>query len=72
MNVERLSAAQTVAEIIMQPAETPLLTAARNKGCRIHFGAPMLSCQVQLMATFMGVLVADKPRERGIPDRVVI
>ena len=54
LNVERLTASQTVAEIIMQPAETPLLHAAREKGCRIHFGAPMLACQIELMAAFMG------------------
>lgn len=57
LNVERLSAKQVVAEIIMQPAETPLLRAARQKGCRIHFGAPMLACQVELMAAFMGAPV---------------
>ena len=56
LNVECLAAWQTVAEIIMQPAETPLLVAAREKGCRIHFGAPMLACQVELMAAFMGAL----------------
>lgn len=53
LNARRLSASQTVAEIIMQPAETPLLQAAREKGCRIQFGAPMLACQIELMAAFM-------------------
>ena len=56
LNVECLAAWQTVAEIIMQPAETPLLVAAREKGCRVHFGAPMLACQVELMAAFMGAI----------------
>jgi shikimate dehydrogenase len=37
----------------MQPAETPLLRAAKAKGCRIHFGAPMLESQIELMAAFM-------------------
>lgn len=54
LNVERLTPDQTVAEIIMQPAETPLLRAAAAKGCRVHFGAPMLASQVALMADFMG------------------
>ena len=55
LDTERLSVDQIVAEIIMQPAETPLLRAARAKGCRAHFGAPMLASQVALMAAFMGV-----------------
>ena len=52
--VDRLAAHQTVAEIIMQPAETPLLKAAAARGCRVHFGAPMLASQLALMAEFMG------------------
>ena len=62
LNADRLSATQIVAEIIMQPAETPLLQAARAKGCRIHHGAPMLASQVALMAAFMGV-----PAEEAAP-----
>ena len=53
LNVDGLTPQQIVAEIIMQPAETPLLVAARARGCRIHFGAPMLSSQIALMAAFM-------------------
>jgi shikimate dehydrogenase len=68
LDVELLSAAQTVAEIIMQPAETPLLIAARKKGCRVHFGEPMLSCQIDLMAAFMGALDGDKPVESAMPE----
>jgi len=54
-DVRGLSAEQTVAEIIMTPTLTPLLAAAQEKGCRIHFGLPMLECQIELMADFMGV-----------------
>ena len=57
---DELTADQLVAEIIMQPALTPLLAAARARGCRIHFGAPMLACQVGLMADFMGILNETK------------
>ncbi len=53
--VEHLTADQTVAEIIMKPELTPLLDAAQNKGCRIHYGLPMLQCQIGLMADFMGI-----------------
>ena len=54
-DVSGLSAEQTVAEIIMTPALTPLLAAAKEKGCRIQYGLPMLECQIELMADFMGV-----------------
>lgn len=53
LDVQKLAPAQVVAEIIMQPAQTPLLQAAKARGCRIHFGAPMLDAQIELMATFM-------------------
>lgn len=55
LNVEGLTPDQIVAEIIIVPALTRLLVAAQAKGCRIHFGAPMLRCQIELMADFMGV-----------------
>jgi shikimate dehydrogenase len=54
-DVSGLSAEQTVAEIIMTPSLTPLLAVAQEKGCRIQFGLPMLECQIELMADFMGV-----------------
>ena len=54
LNIERLAPEQTVAEIIMQPVETPLLRAAAARGCQVHFGAPMLASQIALMADFMG------------------
>ena len=44
---------QIVAEIIMQPAITPLLAAAQKVGCRVHEGLPMLLCQIELMAAAM-------------------
>lgn len=56
-----LSATQTVAEIIMRPALTPMLAIAQSRGCRIQFGAPMLEGQVDLMARFMGI--SDAGRE---------
>ena len=52
-DVGALDARQIVAEIIMDPAETALLAAARARGCRVHDGAPMLASQVRLMAAFM-------------------
>jgi shikimate dehydrogenase len=54
LDASLLNAEQTVAEIIMAPALTPLLAAAQARGCRIQYGAPMLACQIELMADFMG------------------
>ena len=54
LDANLLHAEQTVAEIIMAPALTPLLAAAQAKGCRIQYGAPMLASQIELMADFMG------------------
>lgn len=62
-NFDRLDPSQIVAEIIMQPAETPLLAAAKAKGCRIHFGAPMLACQIELMAAFMSGSAENQAKE---------
>lgn len=53
LDVSKLDPSQIVAEIIMDPAETALLKAARERGCRVHEGAPMLASQVRLMAAFM-------------------
>lgn len=55
LDVTRLQPDQLVCEIIMQPADTALLQAAQARGCRIHYGAPMLACQIELMAEFLGV-----------------
>lgn len=48
-----LHPSQTVAEIIMEPAETALLQAAGARGCRVHPGLPMLVEQVRWMAAFL-------------------
>lgn len=54
---ERLSPAQLVVEIIMQPAETALLRAAKARGCRTHPGRPMLDEQIRLIGQWMGAPV---------------
>lgn len=55
LDTGRLQPEQTVAEIIMQPEETALLKAAAARGCKVHFGKPMLACQLDLMADFLGM-----------------
>lgn len=53
LDCDRLTSSMTVAEVIMQPRETPLLSAAAAAGCRIQYGQPMLDCQLALMADFL-------------------
>ena len=55
LDADRLDGSQVVAEIIMQPETTALLAAAAACGCRVHPGKPMLTCQLDLMADFMGM-----------------
>ncbi|VTU22876.1 Shikimate dehydrogenase [Variovorax sp. PBS-H4] len=47
-----LRAGQTVAEVIMEPAETPLLVLARERGARIVHGRHMMTEQLEAMADF--------------------
>jgi shikimate dehydrogenase len=54
IDVAKLDADAIVAEIIMKPEVTPVLAAARARGLRVHFGKPMLTCQIELMAKFLG------------------
>ena len=58
LDVSRLDARQIVAEIIMNPETTPLLAAARARGCRVQAGWPMLACQLAMMADFLGLRAA--------------
>lgn len=58
LDTTRLTPDQLVCEVIMQPADTPLLVAARARGCKVHYGAPMLAGQIELMAEMMGVAPA--------------
>ncbi|WP_276200201.1 shikimate dehydrogenase [Chelatococcus sp. XZ-Ab1] len=55
VDIAGLTSGQTVAEVIMQPAETALMAAARARGCHVHPGKPMLECQLDLMADFLGM-----------------
>ena len=59
LDAAKLDPAQLVCEVIMQPVETPLLIAARARGCRVHHGLPMLAAQIALMAGFLGVDTAQ-------------
>lgn len=49
-----LSPETTVAEVVMSPAETRVLVAAKANGCRIVPGAAMMAGQPALVARFLG------------------
>ena len=49
-----LAPAQLMAEVIMNPVDTPILRAATAKGCRIHYGRPMFDHQVTIIAKLFG------------------
>jgi shikimate dehydrogenase len=55
LDVSALTPAQVVCEVIMKPVDTALLLAAQQRGCRIHYGAPMLAGQIESMADFLGI-----------------
>jgi shikimate dehydrogenase len=55
MDLNDLVSEQVVAEIIMKPELTAMLKFAQARGCKIHFGLPMLRSQADLMIQFMGV-----------------
>ena len=49
-----------VAETMMKPPNTPLLIAAAEKGCTVHFGRHMLDHQLRLISDFMGATAAGR------------
>jgi shikimate dehydrogenase len=55
LDANALVSDQVVAEIIMKPETTALLAAAQARGCKIHYGLPMLRSQADLMAAFVGI-----------------
>lgn len=55
LDVDALTPDMTVVDIIMEPAETPLLAAARQIGCKIQPGRPMMDWQVEAMAEFFDI-----------------
>jgi shikimate dehydrogenase len=55
LDVSRLTPEMTVVDIIMEPAETALLRKAREIGCRVQPGRPMMDFQVQAMSEFFDI-----------------
>lgn len=55
LDVGRLRPEMTVVDIIMEPSETGLLRAARQIGCRVQEGRPMMDAQVDAICRFFGI-----------------
>jgi shikimate dehydrogenase len=55
LDVSKLTPSTTVVDIIMEPAETALLRAAKERGCRIQPGRPMMEFQVKGMSEFFDI-----------------
>jgi shikimate dehydrogenase len=60
LDVEGLKAEMTVIDIIMDPVETKLLKFAKELGCRVQYGQPMMDCQMVAMAEFLEVSKGPK------------
>ena len=65
LDVTALTPDMTVVDIIMEPAETPLLRAAKRVGCTIQPGRPMMDHQVAAMAEFFDI---DRKDRGHAPD----
>jgi shikimate dehydrogenase len=53
VDIEHIDPAACVADLITQPVVTPLLEAARRRGCRIVTGADMFAVQAGTMADIL-------------------
>lgn len=52
---ERIAAGTVVTDVIPKPEITPLLAAARARGCPISTGRDMVEAQIELIAAFLGL-----------------
>jgi shikimate dehydrogenase len=53
LDVSKLRPEILVAEIIIVPERTRLLKEAEQRGCRVHLGLPMLTCQIDEVIAFL-------------------
>jgi shikimate dehydrogenase len=60
LDVSRLTPDMTVVDIIMEPTETALLRKAKEIGCRVQPGRPMMEYQVQAMSEFFDIERKDR------------
>lgn len=55
LQADKLTPGMTVVDIIMDPRETALLRHAKSIGCAVQYGQPMMDCQMELLAEFLGI-----------------
>lgn len=60
LDADRLNADMIVVDIIMDPVETPLLRRARQLGCRVQYGQPMMDFQMKAMGECLNVMKGPK------------
>lgn len=63
IDTDRLQPGTDVAEIIMTPPVTPLVAAARGRGCRVSLGTSMLDAQYDLVKRLIGIEVSRAPSD---------
>jgi shikimate dehydrogenase len=66
VEVSRLAATAFVADVVMTPEVTPLLAAARARGCRTQPGIDMLFEQIPLYLEFFGLGQASSEELRAV------
>lgn len=66
VDILRLQASTFVADVVLKPAMTPLLGAARERGCRIQPGVDMLFEQIPLYLDLFGLGQASSDELRAL------
>ena len=66
MDPDRLAPGTFVGEVVLSPAETPFLAAARARGCSVQIGIDMLFAQIPAYLGFFGLPVATSARLRAL------
>jgi shikimate dehydrogenase len=66
VDILRLQASTFVADVVLKPAVTPLLGAARERGCRIQPGVDMLFEQIPLYLDLFGLGQASSDELRAL------
>jgi shikimate dehydrogenase len=65
LDVSRLRPGTLVAEIIIAPERTRLVEEAERRGCRVHLGLPMLTCQIDEVIRFLRLDQPPSPDSSG-------
>ena len=66
LDVARLGASTFVGEVVMKQEITPLLRAARDRGCPIQIGTDMLFEQIPLYLEFFGLPTTTPEELRAV------